>query len=57
MGVGGKKPTFQNTAAGGTGEGACMKPNPFARLSNEENTKSNHLHNVEHVVQTTFQSI
>ena len=33
-----------------------LKPKQYARLSNEVQ-KSNHLHNVEHVVQTIFQNM
>ena len=39
--------------------GRVLKPKQYARLSNEViyKKKINHLHNVEHVVQTTFQNI
>ena len=40
------------------GWGRVLKPKQYARLSNEViYKKSNHLHNVEHVVQTAFQNM
>ena len=42
---------------GGWGGGA-LKPNEYARLSNEvKYYKNNHLHTVEHVVQSTFRNL
>ena len=44
-------------AAGGWW-GRVLKPKQYARLSNEViYKKSNHLHNVEHEVKTTFPNI
>ena len=45
-------------AGGGGGGGGCMlKLKQNARPSNEVIQKCNHLHNAEHVVQSTFQNM
>ena len=42
----------------GCGRLACVETKQFARLSNEvKYEKSNYIHNVEHVVQSTFQNM
>ena len=48
---------FLGGGGGGGGWGCVLKPKQYARLSNELNIKSNHLHNEEHVVQSTFQNM
>ena len=44
---------------GGEGWGRVLKPKQYARLSNDviNKKKNNILHNVKHVVQSTFQNM